>query len=88
MLQRSLCLAKGDVLVILDCCRAALRTQGETEGKMEILAACGSDSRVPAPGRFSFTSVLIRQVQKRLKSGKEISIKWLHNHECCDANTP
>ena len=47
---------------------------------MEILAACGSDSRVPAPGRLSFTSVLIRQVQKRLKSGKEINIKWLHNH--------
>jgi hypothetical protein len=50
---------------------------------MEILAASGSGSRTPAPGRLSFTSVLIRQVRKRLKLGAanpEFTIRWLHKH--------
>lgn len=80
LLQQTLYFAHGDVLVILDCCRAALKTRGESEGKMEVLAACGSDSKVPVPGRLSFTSVLIRQIRNRLKSRKDISIKWLQNN--------
>ena len=32
----------SDVLVILDCCHAALKTRGEKEVKMEVLAASGS----------------------------------------------
>ena len=79
MLHHALYLMQGDVLIILDCCRAAFRTRWETEGKMEVLAACGSDSRVPVPGTLSFTSVLIRQVKQRLKTGEDISIRWLHS---------
>ena len=47
---------------------------------MEVLAACGSDSRVPQPGRFSFTSVLIREIRNRLRAGEVISIKALHRY--------
>ena len=80
LLQPALYLAQGDVLVILDCCHAAHKTRGSKEGKMEVLAACGSGSLVPAPGRLSFTSVLVRQVKKQLKSGEEIGIRCLHKH--------
>lgn len=88
LLQQTLCNASGDVLVILDCCHAALKTRGEKEGKMEVLAACGSGSRVPAPGRLSFTSVLIRQIRKRLNSGDDLNVKWLHNHLWADKTEP
>ena len=87
-LQPALYLAHGDVLVILDCCHAALKTRGAKQGKMEILAACGSGSRVPEPGRLSFTSVLIRQIRKRLKSGNLIGIRWLHTHLWGDKTEP
>ncbi|KAL8693854.1 MAG: hypothetical protein Q9218_001410 [Villophora microphyllina] len=66
--------AQGDVLVILDCCHATLKTRGAKDGKMEILAACGSGSRVPKPGRLSFTSVLIRLIRKCLKSGQTVGV--------------
>ena len=88
LLQQALCNALGDVLVILDCCHAAVKTRGEKEGKMEILAACGSGSRVPAPGRLSFTSVLIRQIRKRLKCGDAMNVRWLHNHLWADKTEP
>lgn len=51
---------------------------------MEVLAACGSDSRVPQPGRFSFTSVLIREIRNRLRVGEVIGIKALHKHLWAD----
>jgi len=82
--QACLYLAQGDVLVILDCCYAAIRSRGSKEGKMEVLAACGSDSRVPEPGRSSFTSVLIREVRRRLRAGESISIRTLHKHLWAD----
>ena len=79
-LQRVLFEAQGDVLVVLDCCHATVKIREEKEGKMEILAACGSGSRVPKPGYLSFTSVLLRLIQKRLKSEQHMSVKWLHTH--------
>jgi hypothetical protein len=73
--------AKGDVLVLLDCCHAATRTQGEFDGgQMEILAASSSGSRVPKPGRLSFTSILIREIRKQITAGKDVPIRWLQKH--------
>ncbi|MCJ1378594.1 hypothetical protein MMC17_001693 [Xylographa soralifera] len=87
-LQHALYAAQGDTLVILDCGHAALKTRGTKNGKMEILAACGSGSRVPEPGRLSFTSVLIRQICKQLKVRPSMSIKWLHSHLWGDKTEP
>ncbi|CAG8976207.1 hypothetical protein HYALB_00011138 [Hymenoscyphus albidus] len=87
-IQPSLYAAEGDVLVILDCCHAALRTSGTKKGKMEVLAASASGSRVPAPGRLSFTSVLIRQIRKRLQSRQGFSLRWLHKHLWDDTTHP
>ncbi|KAA8911285.1 kinase-like domain-containing protein [Sphaerosporella brunnea] len=81
-LQPTLYAAQSDILILLDCCHAALKTRGGKDSKMEILAASASGSCTPAPGRLSFTSVLIRQVRKRLKLGPnaEFTIRWLHKH--------
>jgi hypothetical protein len=78
-MQTALYHAKGDVLVILDCCHAALKTRGSKKGKMELLAACGSGSRVPKPGKLSFTSILSRLLKEKVKNGEAINIKSLHS---------
>ena len=46
-IQPSLYAAEGDVLILLDCCHAALKTRGTKKGKMEVLAASASGSLVP-----------------------------------------
>lgn len=79
LMQPLLYNARGDVLVILDCCHAALKTRGSKDGKMEVLAACGSGSRVPKPGKLSFTSILIRQLRARVNLGQTINIRSLHS---------
>ena len=87
-IQPSLYAAEGDVLILLDCCHAALKTRGTKKGKMEVLAASASGSLVPEPGRLSFTSVLIRQIRKQLQVRKDISIRWLHRHLWDDTTYP
>ncbi|CAN9181102.1 unnamed protein product [Alternaria alternata] len=80
-LQSNILNANGDVLVLLDCCHAATKTQGFFKhGQMEILAASSSGSRVPKPGRVSFTSVLMREVWKQITAGKDVPIRWLQRH--------
>lgn len=44
---------------------------------MEILVACDARGVVPKPGRRSFTSVLVRTIEKGLQRNKEVNIKWL-----------
>ncbi|KAG4433056.1 hypothetical protein IFR05_011450 [Cadophora sp. M221] len=78
LMQPALYGANGDVLVILDCCHAALKTRGSKKGKMELLAACGSGSRVPSPGKLSFTSILLGQLKQKVRNGEAINIKSLH----------
>ncbi|KAF2112294.1 hypothetical protein BDV96DRAFT_689587 [Lophiotrema nucula] len=80
-LQLHLVNAKGDVLVLLDCCHAATKSyRSFVNGQFEILAASSSGSRVPKPGRLSFTSILIRELRTQLNAGKDIPIRWLGNH--------
>ncbi|MCJ1353934.1 MAG: hypothetical protein MMC33_003921 [Icmadophila ericetorum] len=87
-IQPTLYHAQGDVLVILNCCHAALKTRGTKTGKMEVLAACGAGSRVPQPGRVSFTSVLIREMRKCLKAGDVINVSRLTRHLWADKTEP
>lgn len=65
-MQTLLGAAEGDVLIILDCCHAAQKTRDGKDTKMEVLAASGSGSVTPGPGRLSFTSVMIREIRKYL----------------------
>lgn len=87
-MQSTLFSAQGDVLILLDCCHATIKSRGFTQGQMEILAACASGSRVPKPGRLSFTSVLIREIRKQLKAGKTVPVRWLHAHLWADNTYP
>lgn len=87
-LQRQLGNAHSDVFVLLDCCYAATKISREFEnGQFEILAASSSGSRVPKPGRLSFTSVLIRELKKQIDAGKDVPIRWLQTH-LWSASTP
>lgn len=80
-LQIQLGNAYSDVLVLLDCCYAATKIYRKFEnGQFEILAASGSGSRVPKPGRLSFTSVLIRELKRQIDAGKDVPIRWLQMH--------
>ncbi|KAK4231614.1 kinase-like domain-containing protein [Podospora fimiseda] len=78
--QPALYLAKGDIVLILDCCHAMNRTRQKIQGKMEILAACGFGAIVPGPGKHSFTSALMRQLRAHLRKDTVITIKWLSVH--------
>ncbi|KAM7211284.1 hypothetical protein V8F06_013341 [Rhypophila decipiens] len=63
--------ARGDVLLILDCCHAALLCAGlkSDGGRFELVAACGKASKTPIPGRLSFTNGLIRILKRHVHEG-------------------
>lgn len=76
--QQLLYAASGDVLLILDCCNAAMIKGGtKTEGKFELLAASAIGVKTPLPGRKSFTSFFIKTVRKHLEEG--ITVRDLHH---------
>jgi hypothetical protein len=71
--------AAGDVLVLLDCCHAALVDGGrKPEGKFELLAATTKGAQALMPGKFSFTTLLIREIRKRLNKREVVSIRDMH----------
>ena len=71
--------AVGDVLIILDCCSAALVSKGDKDGgKYEILGASAKGIRTPEPGKSSFTSILIKHIRKCLKKAQQINARNLH----------
>ena len=71
--------AVGDVLVVLDCCDAALVVEGEKdEGKFEILGASAKGIRTPEPGKSSFTTILIKHIKRLLKSGDDVNVRRIH----------
>ena len=77
--QQLLYHAVGDVLVILDCCSAALVSKGQKkEGKFEILGASAKGSRTPEPGKSSFTSILIKHIRKSMRKAPLINVRSLH----------
>jgi hypothetical protein len=55
--------AISDVLVLLDCCAAAISALGSGSNVMEAIAACGFETRAPPPGIYSFTHTLIEVLE-------------------------
>lgn len=74
--------AKADILLILDCCFAAqnLRNSGRVlPANVEVLAACASRLITPAPGKSSFTSAVIREIQMALDENRAVIVKDLYS---------
>lgn len=68
--QQLLYAALGDVLLILDCCNAALIKGGEKpQGKFELLAASAKGVKTPLPGKKSYTSLLVRALRRNVNDG-------------------
>ncbi|KAI0387562.1 hypothetical protein F5Y04DRAFT_240505 [Hypomontagnella monticulosa] len=70
IMQQLLFFAKCDVLLLLDCCDAALIANGtKDEGRFEMIAACAKGCRTVAPSPESFTRVLIKELKSYAKEG-------------------
>lgn len=68
--QQILFAARGDVLVLLDCCNASLLTKGTKDGgRFELIAASAKGAKTPVPGKKSFTRVLIKELKKHATDG-------------------
>ncbi|KAG4442978.1 hypothetical protein IFR05_001509 [Cadophora sp. M221] len=73
---------KSEVLILLDTCAAASSASCSQFGVMEVIAACGFESRAAPPGDFSFTRALIDILRDWI--GKEsFSIATLHTEIFC-----
>lgn len=55
---------KKDVILILDCCSAALAIKNSTGCRLITLAACGRSENTPVPGPSSFTHRLGQALQR------------------------
>ncbi|KAM7218393.1 hypothetical protein V8F06_006157 [Rhypophila decipiens] len=69
--QQLLFSARGDVLLILDCCHASLIARGSKDngGRFELIAACAKGRPTPVPGQSSFTSALVRSLEIHADQG-------------------
>lgn len=68
--QQNLYGAIGDVILILDCCNAALLARGTKDhGRFEVLAASAKGVLTPEPGKHSFTAFLLRELRGRIEEG-------------------
>jgi len=68
--QQLLFAAKGDVLLILDCCHASLIMRGQKQtGRFELLAACATGRGTPLPSSRSFSKLLVRELQSHVEKG-------------------
>lgn len=69
--QQLLFSARGDVLLILDCCNASLITRGSKTdvGRFELIAASAIGAKTPVPGRKSFTRALTRVLRDHAAEG-------------------
>ncbi|KAK8122861.1 hypothetical protein PG984_011531 [Apiospora sp. TS-2023a] len=70
VIQQTLFLVRGDVLLVLDCCNAGLIATGSKEtGKFEMIAACGKNSLTVKPSNESFTRILMRELKPHSEKG-------------------
>ncbi len=73
--------SSADVLVLLDCCNAALVAKSATkklDGKFEVLAASAEGVKTPRPGPRSFTNLLLNELKRELKTDSKIDVSLLH----------
>jgi hypothetical protein len=74
-----------DVLLLFDCCYAAQAgrsagegTLDEPPGRVELLAAAGDKAETPEPGDGSFTAIMIKRMEERIKRNNCVEISELH----------
>ncbi|OTA84866.1 hypothetical protein M434DRAFT_36271 [Hypoxylon sp. CO27-5] len=81
--QQLLFHANSDVLLLLDCCDAALIARGTKEtGRFEMIAACARNCKTVAPSSESFTRALIKELEPHAEEGiatPELSSKISEN---------
>ncbi|KAI1415016.1 hypothetical protein F5Y13DRAFT_11357 [Hypoxylon sp. FL1857] len=59
-----------DVLLLLDCCHAALVAKGtKQKGRFEMIAACASGCKTIAPSSVSFTRILTKELKRHAETG-------------------
>ncbi|KAI9659825.1 MAG: hypothetical protein M1821_001176 [Bathelium mastoideum] len=71
--QQNLFGTAGDVLLILDCCEGAVYSKGsKPQGRFEILAASAKGVKTPGPGKWSFTSFMMRELSQKKDVGTTV----------------
>lgn len=82
-LQPNLGHAKGDVLLLLDCCYAAQAARSAERIipiNVELIAACGVGRQTLGPGPHSFTMAFIKTVTEMLQESSWIRISDVFHH--------
>ncbi|KAK4205083.1 hypothetical protein QBC40DRAFT_65783 [Triangularia verruculosa] len=76
--------SKTDILLLLDCCYAAqaARDRENKRGRLEIIAAAGMGVKTPGPGPRSFTTALIKQMEKAIEEKGSVVVQELHFRLC------
>jgi hypothetical protein len=62
-IQRSLEMAKSDILILLDCCSSGVANASEGNGVTELICACAFDTKANGVGHYSFTQALITELR-------------------------
>ena len=82
-IQPKLAHARGDVLLILDCCYGAQAARNRIEehlipANVELLAACGMNNQTEPAGPTSFTTMLIKEMEASLDVNEHATVSLLH----------
>ena len=75
-IQHLLEYAASDVAIFLDCCYAASADRRSVDGTIEILAACGRETKTAGISNWSFTSRLTEVLQDSRE--KPLTVAMLH----------
>ncbi|EPE31318.1 Protein kinase-like (PK-like) [Glarea lozoyensis ATCC 20868] len=82
-LQPKLRLHHSEVLVLLDCCFASQAARGSKSPipeNVELLVACGLNTKTVLPGKTSFTTHLLREIGASLEAEGSVKISTLHKN--------
>ncbi|KAF2495502.1 hypothetical protein BU16DRAFT_618292 [Lophium mytilinum] len=82
-IQPKLVHARGDVLLLLDCCYAAQAARGASDRtvppNVELQASCAMGCQAASPGQDSFTTAWIKEVEDSLKAKGHARIADIHH---------
>ena len=70
--------ADADVLLLLDCCHGSQSARDKIG--FELLAGCAMKRETLPPGQYSFTIILLREMDKLLLRNNEVTIAELYHH--------
>jgi hypothetical protein len=77
-IQRSLEMARSDVLILLDCCSSGVANASEDNGVTELICACPFDFKANGVGQYSFTQALITELRLLRKKTACFSVDELY----------